>query len=211
MTINIKKLDQIRNSLLPECDLMIVSKNRSVSDIEKLILNGEQIFGENRVIEAEEKFLKQLNKYSHKINLHLIGQLQSRKVKKALEIFDVIQSIDRDKIVEIISDEIDKNINIKTKSFFIQINIGNEKQKSGIDPKYVNDFYRYAVSKKLNIRGFMCIPPNDDNPSIYFKEMNTIKDSINTKLKLSMGMSNDYKLAIKFKSNMVRIGSLIFN
>ena len=110
-----------------------------------------------------------------------------------------------------ISKFINKKDEIKTKSFYIQINIGSEDQKSGIDKSEFKDFYHYALAKDLNIEGLMCIPPNDTNTNEYFREMNDIRKKINPTLKLSMGMSNDYQIALEHQSNLIRIGSLIFN
>ena len=140
----------------------------------------------------------------------MIGPLQSNKVKNALKIFDVIQSIDRFSLVDEISKQKNKLPSAKTKNFFIQVNIGEEVQKSGVQKKDLKDLYDYSVSKNLEICGLMCIPPNIIDPSNYFKEMIKLRDSINKDLKLSMGMSNDYKIALNFQSDIIRIGSLIF-
>ena len=146
-----------------------------------------------------------------KINLHLIGPLQTNKVKDALFLFDTIQSIDREKLVDEISKFIVNNISIKTKSFYIQINIGAEVQKSGIEKSQCINFYEYALNKNLNIEGLMCIQPNTKFVNEYFLEMNEIRKKINPNLKLSMGMSNDYQIALEHHSNLIRVGSLIFN
>lgn len=210
MTVNFKSLTEIENNLSKQCRLLIVTKNRNINDIDNLISSGYRLFGENKVQEAETKFYGQLNNHLSKIELHLIGHLQSKKTRKALEIFDTIQSIDREKIVENISKEIKNNPKIKTKNFFIQINIGQEIQKSGVPVKLSKDFYYYALNMGLNIEGFMCIPPANIDSSKFFQQMLDIKNDINEKLQLSMGMSMDYKNAIKFQSNMIRVGSLIF-
>ena len=154
-------------------------------------------------------------KYSKKIindkniKLHLIGPLQTNKVKVALNLFDTIQTLDREKLVDEIVKEKKKNKTI-TNNFYIQINIGKEKQKNGIDESQIEKFYEYCLSSKLNIIGFMCIPPNDENTQSYFSRMILIRDQIKPSLKLSMGMSNDYLIALKFKTNLIRIGSKIF-
>ena len=189
--------------------LLIVSKNQSLDDVKTLIDKGYKIFGENKVQEAKKKFQELDNLF--KINLHLIGPLQTNKVKEALHLFNTIQSVDREKLVDEISKFINKKDEIKTKSFYIQINIGSEDQKSGIDKSEFKDFYHYALAKDLNIEGLMCIPPNDTNANEYFREMNEIRKKINPNLKLSMGMSNDYQIALEHQSNLIRIGSLIFN
>jgi len=190
-------------------ELLIVSKNQSLDDIKALIDRGYKIFGENKVQEAKKKFQELDNLF--KINLHLIGPLQTNKVKEALHLFNTIQSVDREKLVDEISKFIKMNDEIKTKSFYIQINIGSEVQKSGVDKSEFKDFYHYALAKDLNIEGLMCIPPNDTNTNQYFREMNDIRKKINPNLKLSMGMSNDYQIALEHQSNLIRIGSLIFN
>ena len=189
--------------------LLIVSKNQSLDDVKILIDKGYKIFGENKVQEAKKKFQELDNLF--KINLHLIGPLQTNKVKEALHLFNTIQSVDREKLVDEISKFIKMNDEIKTKSFYIQINIGSEVQKSGVDKSEFKDFYHYALAKDLNIEGLMCIPPNDTNANEYFREMNEIRKKSNPTLKLSMGMSNDYQIALEHQSNLIRIGSLIFN
>ena len=126
-------------------------------------------------------------------------------------LFDTIESIDRKKLVDEIFKVTNKIPKIKTKNYYIQINIGSEDQKFGVDKSQVFELYEHAISKNLSIEGFMCIPPNTNSPEKYFQEMNIIRDSLDKGLKLSMGMSNDYLLALKNNSNIVRIGSLIFN
>ena len=211
MTINFNNLGEITSLLnsYNSVKLLIVTKNQSHEDVDILISKGFRLFGENRVQEAKSKF--QLLRTDNNIELHLIGPLQSNKVKSALEIFDVIQSIDRYSLIDEISKQLGKFSNIKTKKFFIQVNIGNEQQKSGVPKKELLDLYNYCINKKLNIEGLMCIPPNIDDPSDYFREMLELRDTINKNLKLSMGMSNDYKYALKFKSDIIRVGSLIFS
>ena len=189
--------------------LLIVTKNQSVDDIKELINSGFRLFGENRVQEAKLKF-SSLNNFEE-INLHLIGPLQTNKVKEALMLFDTIESIDRKKLVDEIFKLKNKDLKIRTNNFYIQINIGSEDQKFGVDKAEVFELYEYAISKDLNIEGFMCIPPNTSSPEKYFQEMNSIRDNLDKNLNLSMGMSNDYLLALKNNSNIVRIGSLIFN
>ena len=209
MGINFKSLESIENNLKlnPDAQLMIVTKNQSQEVVHELISSGYKLFGENRVQEIEKKYLYLRKVF--KFELHLIGPLQTNKVRQALQIVDTIQSIDRKKIVE----EILKywSSASRTKNFFIQINIGNEPQKSGISPEESLSFYKYCLEKKLPISGLMCIPPNETDPSVYFKEMVSIKNKLNINLKLSMGMSNDYLLALEHKSNIIRIGSLIFD
>ena len=210
MTINTEALNQIEKNLeaYPKTKLLIVTKNQNFDDIDNLISMGYRLFGENRVQEAAKKYS---NFNNNQYRLHLIGPLQTNKVKQALGLFDTIQSIDRLKLVH----EIVKQINAsddtrKTKSFFIQVNIGQEEQKSGVDPKNVIEFYNMCKKNNLEIEGLMCIPPNDNNPEIYFDKMKKIRDSINSNLNLSMGMSDDYEISLKYDTNIVRIGSKIF-
>ena len=211
MTINFKILDQIKSNLkkFDKADLLIVSKNQTSNDVQELINQGFKIFGENRVQEASKKFGNIVN--IEKIELHLIGPLQTNKVKDALILFNTIQSIDRKKLVDSIAKVSTSLKNKKTNSYYIQVNIGSETQKSGVSQSDVADLYRYAIDKGLKVIGLMCIPPIGSNSEIFFKEMNTIKNKINPKLFLSMGMSNDYLVALNHKSNLIRVGSLIFN
>tara|TARA_B110000259_G_C13941992_1_gene373153 strand:+ start:133 stop:774 length:642 start_codon:yes stop_codon:yes gene_type:complete len=187
--------------------LMVVSKNRPTVIINEIIKEGNILFGENKVQEAEAKF-QEIRKLNKTIELHLIGPLQTNKVKQALKIFDIIQTIDREKLVNEISKELLKSKLLK--KFYIQVNIGREDQKSGIDPERLIHLYDYSLSKGLDVVGLMCIPPNNKNPEIYFKKLVELRDSINPKLLLSMGMSADYREALKFKSDIIRIGSLLF-
>ena len=210
MSINKSNLDDVKvllNSKFPKAKLLIVTKTRSIIDIKNLIRSGISFFGENRLQEAENKFSNIENREN--LSLHLIGPLQTNKVKKALMLFDCIQTIDRKKLI----DEIFKykdNIEVRTKSFFIQVNIGAEEQKSGINEDNLQNFYNYCLSMKIQIEGLMCIPPNNVDPTPFFQRMVTLRDSIDQSLKLSMGMSNDYKIALDNGSNLIRVGSYIF-
>ncbi len=209
MEINYLELRRIIANLkkYPKASLLLVTKNRPLYLIKSLIENGHTLFGENRVQEAIEKFSK-LN--LDNLDLHLIGPLQTNKVKLALSIFDTIQSVDRQKLVKEISKQINSNNKVKTKNFFIQVNIGEESQKAGISINETIDLYKYAVSENLKISGLMCIPPLDKSPDNYFKKMIELRDFINPKLMLSMGMSNDYEVALSFQSDLIRVGSRIF-
>ena len=209
MTINLLSLNKIDSlAKANNANLLIVTKNQTIDDITILVDMGFKLFGENRVQEAKKKYA---NLSKKDIELHLIGSLQTNKVKIALKIFDYIQSIDKKPQIDLISKIIlqDGN-NVKTKGFFLQVNIGNEPQKSGISKSYINEFYEYSISKGLKITGLMCIPPNVNDTSQYFNEMISIKNKINNKLHLSMGMSNDYEIALKHSSNLIRVGSAIF-
>jgi len=197
---------QIKNNN-QNIDIIAVSKTFSIDHIKPLIDFGHIHFGENKVQETIVKW-KTVKEFYSNIKLHLIGKLQSNKVKFAIQIFDYIHSLDNIKLANKIFDE-EKKINKKVK-IFIQVNIDNETQKNGIKKEDLEDFYNYC-SKELNldIIGLMCIPPNNQNSSDYFKEM---KD-LNLKIKLrhlSMGMSNDYLNAVQNGATFVRIGSKIF-
>ena len=212
MTINFENLSIINSKLkiYPSAKLLIVTKNRALSEIKILIDQGYRLFGENKVQEAQFKFSDNFIR-ENKIELHMIGPLQTNKVKNALNIFNTIQSIDRPNLAEKISNELIKNSRALTKNFYIQVNIGNETQKSGVSEVELKNFYDYCLSLNLNIVGLMCIPPNQKNPSEHFIKMNELKNNLNKNLLLSMGMSNDYLYALQHGSNLVRIGSIIFD
>lgn len=210
MPVNLIELKKIQSyvAAFDNANLCVVTKTRPISDIEQLINLGLKTFAENRVQEAEIKYTE-IFKSNTQIKLHLIGPLQSNKVKTALSLFDVIQSIDRPKIVDSICKN-SKKMKTKTKEFYIQVNIGDEKQKSGVHKSSLKKLYEYCIERDINVRGLMCIPPNDQNAVKYFDELNLLKENLNKNLFLSMGMSSDYQTALKSGSNMVRIGSRIF-
>lgn len=210
MPINFPNLNSIISNLkiFKEPELMIVTKNQTIQDIEVLISKNFYLFGENRVQEAKLKY-ENLNERKN-LKLHMIGPLQTNKVKIAIKIFDTIQTIDRIPLVDEVSKYLNKETSI-TKEFYIQVNIGYENQKSGISIEELPDLYRHSLKKNLNIVGLMCIPPNLNDPSKYFEKMLNIRDKTDKSLKLSMGMSNDYKIALKFQSDIIRVGSLIFS
>ena len=186
--------------------IIAVSKTHPIENILPLIDHGHLHYGENKVQEALDKWtdIKNQNK---NIKLHLIGRLQSNKVKFALKIFDYIHSVDSEKLATKIADEQTKQG--KKPKIFIQVNIGNEDQKSGINKERLSDFYKFCKDLNLNVIGTMCIPPNDQNPEKYFFEMNKINQELNFK-ELSMGMSGDYIEAVKNNATYVRVGSKIF-
>jgi len=186
--------------------IIAVSKTFPIENVLPLIEHGHLHYGENKVQEALEKWTD-IKKVNHNIQLHLIGKLQTNKVKFALKIFDYIHSLDSEKLANKIADEQEKQRK-KTK-IFIQVNLGNEDQKSGIDKRNLSDFYKFCKKLNLNIIGTMCIPPNDNNTKKYFSEMNNINQELNFK-ELSMGMSGDYLEAIKNNATYVRVGSKIF-
>ena len=186
--------------------IIAVSKTFKLDHIKPLIDFGHEHFGENKVQEAIEKWTN-IKKENKNIKLHLIGRLQSNKVKNALRIFDYIHSLDSEKLANKIS-QYQKENNLNTK-LFIQINIGNEEQKSGINENNINNFYNYCKNLNLNIIGLMCIPPVNINTENYFKKMQLLKNKIKLD-ELSMGMSSDYLTAIKFDASYIRLGSSIF-
>ena len=187
--------------------LVAVSKKQDNYKIDKALACGQKIFGENRVQEAITRWQKRLEA-NIELELRLIGPLQTNKVKQSLNFFDVIETIDREKIAI----EIAKNFHnkVKTKSFYIQVNTGNEPQKSGVDPLQADTFINYCI-KDLNLPvvGLMCIPPITEEPSMHFLLLRKIAYRNNLS-ELSMGMSSDYETAIKFGATSVRIGSLLF-
>ena len=194
-------------SSLPFPKLVAVSKKQEEHKIEKAIKSGQKIFGENRVQEAQQRWGKRLE-INKNIELRLIGPLQSNKVKQALNLFDIIETIDREKL----ANEIARNFNnqTKTKSFYIQINTGSETQKSGLNPSEADTFVDYCIKDlKLPIIGLMCIPPQYEESSMHFAFLKKIGDRNNLR-EFSMGMSNDFTEAIKFGATSVRIGSLFF-
>ena len=171
-----------------------------------LIEYGHLDFGENKVQEAIDKW-SDIKLNFPKIKLHLIGKLQTNKVKFAVKIFDYIHSVDSEKLAKKIADE-EIKINKKIK-IFIQVNIGNEQQKSGINKSQLQDFYLFCKKINLNIVGLMCIPPIDQDTISFFKEMQTLTNDLKL-TELSMGMSSDYIEAGRYSSTFLRIGSGIF-
>ena len=186
--------------------IVAVSKTFEMDKILPLIDYGHIDFGENKVQEAIEKW-SEIIKVNSNIKLHMIGRLQTNKVKFAVKIFDYIHSVDSAKLAEKIADEQNK-INKKIK-IFLQVNIGDEKQKSGINKKDLNQLIAYCKELNLDLIGLMCIPPINIDPEIYFEEMNRLKNEVNLN-ELSMGMSSDFLKAAKHFSTHVRIGSSIF-
>ena len=186
--------------------VIAVSKTFKIDHILPLIRYGHLDFGENKVQEALEKWTD-IKKKNDKINLHLIGKLQTNKVKYAVKIFDYIHSLDSEKLAKKISDE-QKKQNVKPK-IFIQINLGEESQKSGIMKNNLIEFYNFAQSLDLNIIGTMCIPPFDEDSDIFFSQMRELNQKINLK-EISMGMSSDYLNAVAYNATFLRIGSNIF-
>jgi len=186
--------------------IIAVSKTFPIENVLPLIEHGHLHYGENKVQEALEKWTDIKNE-NNNIQLHLIGRLQTNKVKFALKIFDYIHSLDSEKLANKIAAEQQKCK--KKPKIFIQINMRNEEQKSGIDKRNLNDFYKFCKNLNLDIIGTMCIPPNEGNVEKYFSEMSDLNKELNFK-ELSMGMSGDYLEAIKYNATYVRVGSKIF-
>jgi len=204
---NFRNINNQIKILSPNVNLIVVSKGQDINNIKMILNEGHLDFGENRVQEAILKWsnILAINK---NINLHLLGKLQSNKAKEAFNLFNYIHSLDNEKLAKIFSD-LEKS-SLKKIKYFIQVNIGNEIQKSGIDISLVSKFVQFCqIDLKLNILGLMCIPPANEPPDSYFKKLYEL--NIGNGLKeLSMGMSDDFTIAIKFGATYVRVGSSIF-
>ncbi len=194
-----------------EPELIAVSKQFPKEIIQILVDKGHKIFGENKVQEAQLKWIDLRRENSDKkIELHLIGPLQSNKVNLALDIFDVIQTIDREKIALKIKTYLEEKNEINKKKFFIQVNIGDEEQKSGVSENLTEQFFKWCFNDlKLNIIGLMCIPPFGQPPEPFFKRVRILCDRLDLK-HASMGMTNDFKSAIDHGSTFIRVGTGIF-
>jgi hypothetical protein len=207
----IKNYNYISNSiqsLSKETKLIVVTKNQELEKINLLINSNHFHFGENRVQEAFLKW-RNLITVNSNLKLHLVGKLQSNKAKDAFKIFHYIHTLDNEKLAQIFS-KLEGNL-LKKIKYLIQVNIGNEPQKSGIPIEKVSKFIEYCINDlNLNIIGLMCIPPVDCNPDKYFISLAEIARQHNLK-ELSMGMSSDYECAIKNGATFVRIGTKIFN
>ena len=212
MSMIVERFNKIKSNidkikLIKPVNIIAVSKTFPLSHVQPLINYGHIHFGENKVQEAVSKWIE-IKKANQKLKLHMIGKLQTNKVKNAFEIFDYIHSLDNQKLADVLEKN-ETNFNKKLK-YFIQVNIGNEFQKSGIPANDLDAFYNYCtIEKNLDIIGLMVIPPNDENTKKYFKALNDLNNSLALK-ELSMGMSADYLDAISNNATFVRIGSLIF-
>ena len=207
--IHIEELVKLKeaNLIKPKASKIIaVSKTFSLDKIMPLINHGHYDYGENKVQEALEKWTK-IKVEKPELKLHLVGKLQTNKVKFAVKLFDFIHSVDSKKLAKKIYDEqINQN---KTVKVFIQVNIGNEEQKSGVLKNDLNDFYHYCKDLNLDVIGLMCIPPFNSDPNPFFQELNDLNKNFNLE-ELSMGMSSDYLKAVENYSTYLRIGSAIF-
>jgi len=201
---NIKSQIKLIN---PDVNLIAVTKGQDIEKIKAILDEGHLHFGENKVQEATLKWSDILN-VNKDINLHLLGKLQSNKAKEAFNLFHYVHSLDSEKLAKIFSNL--ENNNSKKIKYFIQVNIGNENQKSGIDISLVSDFVRFCQNDlKLNIIGLMCIPPADNSPDEHFLKLREL-NKINNLKDLSMGMSGDFIKAIELGATYVRVGSAIF-
>ena len=201
------KLNIAKSNPVQKVSIIAVSKTFPLEYINPLVNYGHQHFGENKVQEAISKW-SQVKKENKNLKLHMIGKLQSNKAKDAVKLFDYIHSLDSQKLADTLAKHqtsLKKNLN-----YFIQVNIGNEIQKSGIPVGELDQFYNYCKNEiNLNILGLMVIPPNDNEPEKYFKSLNELNRSLALQ-ELSMGMSADYLEAVKHGSTFVRVGSSIF-
>ncbi len=204
--IHIKKLVKSKESDFKKITIIAVSKTFGLDKILPLVEYGHLHYGENKVQEALDKW-SQLKLNKPEIKLHLIGKLQTNKVKFAVKIFDFIHSVDSKKLVKKIAEEqLKQNKKVR---IFIQVNIGNETQKSGIDKNDLKDLLLYCKSLNLEVVGLMCLPPIDCDPEPFFQQLNYLKKNLNLS-ELSMGMSSDYMKAINHSATYLRIGSEIF-
>ena len=199
-----QKVDE--NSITHNPIIIAVSKTFDLNHITPLINHGHVHYGENKVQEALEKWTE-IKKKRNNLKLHLIGKLQTNKAKFAVKLFDYIHSLDNEKLAKKIS-SLQQEQNHKVK-LFIQVNIGEEKQKSGINENELEDFYRFCLELDLNIIGLMCIPPIDQKSEIYFNKMKSLRKKYKFD-ELSLGMSSDYLKAIDYEASYIRVGSSIF-
>ena len=206
MHTTIKNLLDIESKINNKAKIIAVSKTFPIDKILPLIEHGHTDFGENKVQEATEKWTE-IKKINSQIKLHMIGKLQTNKVKFAVQIFDYIHSVDSQKLAKKIADE-SKKLNKKIK-IFIQVNIGDEEQKSGINKNELDQLFSYSKEIGLHVIGLMCIPPANIDTERYFEEMDKLNKALGF-TELSMGMSSDFDIAVKHSSTYVRVGSSIF-
>ena len=215
MHTSLEKLNLITNKvneiikkkqLKTKPQIIVITKKFSLDKIKPLINSGHLHFGENQIKEAELKWTEE-RKINNKLQLHMVGKLQSNKAKKALKLFDYIHSLDNAKLASKIAQH-ERELNKKVK-LFIQINLGDEIQKSGVVLKDVNNFYNYCTKDlSLNIVGLMCLPPVQSNPEEYFKLLKSVSLKLNLK-NLSMGMSSDFDIAVAFGATFLRLGTAV--
>ena len=212
MSTIVERYNKIKSNLVllkpvNPVNIIAVSKTFPLDHIKPILDAGHTHFGENKVQEAIAKW-SSLKSQMKSLKLHMIGKLQSNKAKDAVKLFDYIHSLDNQKLADLCSKH---QLTLKKKlKYFIQVNIANEMQKSGVPVNEIDSFYNYCVKEiNLDVIGLMIIPPNDNQPEKYFKSLNDLKNSLALK-ELSMGMSEDYEIAVKYGATFVRIGSSIF-
>ena len=207
MSDSLTNWNDIKQRIAGRAQLVVVSKTFGAVEIQPVLEGGQRLFGENRVQEAQGKW-PELRRHYPDIELHLIGPLQSNKAADAVALFDVVQTVDRPKIAQALAAEMKKQA--KTVPCLVQVNIGREPQKAGIMPEALDDFLKLVQAEYgLDIVGLMCIPPVDQNPQPYFKQMAQMAAQNNLK-QISMGMSSDFEIAITEGATHVRVGSAIF-
>ena len=203
----ISNYQQVKKTIRDNINIIAVSKSFPYEHIKPLVDFGHRHFGENKVQEAQNKWFK-IKQEIKDIKLHMIGKLQSNKAKEAINLFEFIHSLDNPKLAILLS-KFENSLN-KRRNYFIQVNIGREKQKGGIMIEQLDKFYDFCTKElNLNVIGLMAIPPNDGNESIYFKNLMDLKNNLGLH-ELSMGMSGDYMEAIRYEATFIRIGSSIF-
>ena len=203
----VSNYQQVKKTIRDNINIIAVSKSFPYEHIKPLVDFGHRHFGENKVQEAQNKWFK-IKQEIKDIKLHMIGKLQSNKAKEAINLFEFIHSLDNPKLAILLS-KFENSLN-KRRNYFIQVNIGKEKQKSGIMIDQLDQFYDFCTKElNLNVIGLMAIPPNDGNESIYFKNLMDLKNNLGL-CELSIGMSGDYMEAIRYEATFIRIGSSIF-
>ena len=203
----VSNYQQVKKNIRDNINIIAVSKSFQYEHIKPLVDFGHRHFGENKVQEAQNKWFK-IKQEIKDIKLHMIGKLQSNKAKEAINLFEFIHSLDNHKLAMLLS-KFENSLN-KRRNYFIQVNIGREKQKGGIMIDQLDQFYDFCKKElNLNVIGLMAIPPNDGNESIYFKNLMDLKNNLGL-LELSIGMSGDYMEAIRYEATFIRIGSSIF-
>lgn len=203
----VSNYQQVKKNIRDNINIIAVSKSFQYEHIKPLVDFGHRHFGENKVQEAQNKWFK-IKQEIKDINLHMIGKLQSNKAKEAINLFEFIHSLDNPKLAILLS-KFENSLN-KRRNYFIQVNIGREKQKGGIMIDQLDQFYDFCTKElNLNVIGLMAIPPNNGNESIYFKNLMDLKNNLGLR-ELSMGMSGDYMEAIRYEATFIRIGSSIF-
>ena len=203
----VSNYQQVKKNIRDNINIIAVSKSFQYEHIKPLVDFGHRHFGENKVQEAQNKWFN-IKQEIKDIKLHMIGKLQSNKAKEAINLFEFIHSLDNPKLAILLS-KFENSLN-KRRNYFIQVNIGREKQKGGIMIDQLDQFYDFCKKElNLNVIGLMAIPPNDGNESIYFKNLMDLKNNLSLR-ELSMGMSGDYMEAIRYEATFIRIGSSIF-